>query len=77
MAKKILHDLRGSVPMLAPFELRKRVILQSAWASGCSIFAYHPPSSADERTKREVIDVYRALAGFVMDQAEGGPANGR
>jgi chromosome partitioning protein len=77
MAKKILQDLRASVPMLAPFELRKRVILQSAWAGGCSIFAYHPPASADERTKREVVDAYRALAGFVMDQAEGGTGDGR
>ncbi len=77
MAKKILHDLRGSVPMLAPFELRKRVILQSAWANGCSIFAYHPPSSADERTKRDVIDIYRALAGFVIDQTQGGTGDDR
>jgi chromosome partitioning protein len=72
MAKKILHDLRQSVPMVVPFELRKRVILQAAWASGCSIFAYSPPSSADDKNKREVIDLYRELARFVMDQAEGG-----
>ena len=72
MAKKILHDLRESVPMLAPFELRKRVILQAAWANGCSIFAYQPPSSADEKTKREVVELYRELARFVTEQAEGG-----
>ena len=72
MAKKILHDLRASVPMLAPFELRKRVILQVAWAAGCSIFAYHPTSSADEKTKREVVELYRGLGRFVMEQAEGG-----
>ncbi len=72
MAKKILHDLRQSVPVLAPFELRKRVILQAAWAAGCSIFAYHPPSSADEKTKREVVELYRELGRFVIDQAEGG-----
>src|SRR5215216_237932 len=77
MSKKILHDLRGSVPMLAPLELRKRVILQAAWASGCSIFAYEPPSSADERIKREVTDLYRDLGRFVMDQAEGGTPNER
>ena len=77
MAKKILHDLHESVPMIAPFELRKRVILQAAWATGCSIFAYQPPSSAEERTKREVIDIYRDLARFVMDQAEGGNPDDR
>ncbi len=74
MAKKILHDLRQSVPVLAPFELRKRVILQAAWAAGCSIFAYEPPSSADEKTKREVVELYRELGRFVIEQAEGGAA---
>ena len=77
MAKKILHDLRQSVPMLAPFELRKRVILQAAWAAGCSIFAYHPSSSADEKTKREVIDLYRALGRFVMERTEEGATRDR
>jgi chromosome partitioning protein len=76
MAKKILHELRQSVPMLAPFELRKRVMLQAAWAAGCSIFAYAPPSTADEKTKREVVELYRELAHFVMDQAEGGAIHG-
>ena len=76
MAKKILHELRQSVPMLAPFELRKRVMLQAAWAAGCSIFAYTPPSAADEKTKREVVELYRELAHFVMDQAEGGAIRG-
>ncbi len=76
MAKKILSELRQSVPMLAPFELRKRVILQAAWAAGCSIFAYQPPSSSDEKTKREVIQLYRDLARFVMNQAEGGASRG-
>lgn len=76
MAKKILHDLRQSVPMLAPFELRKRVMLQAAWAAGCSIFAYTPLSTADEKTKREVVELYRELAHFVMDQAEGGAIRG-
>jgi chromosome partitioning protein len=72
MAKKILHDLRASVPVLAPFELRKRVILQAAWAAGCSIFAYQPPSSADEKNKRDVTELHRELARFVMEQVEGG-----
>jgi chromosome partitioning protein len=72
MSKKILHDLRASVPMLTPFELRKRVILQAAWAAGRSIFAYQPASSADEKTKREVIELYLELGRFVMDQADGG-----
>jgi chromosome partitioning protein len=76
MAKKILNDLRRSVPMLTPFELRKRVMLQAAWAAGCSIFAYDPPLHADEKTKREVVELYRELARFVMEQVEGGAIRG-
>ena len=72
LAKKILHDLRASVPVMAPFELRKRVILQAAWAAGRSIFAYEPPTAADERTRREVAELYRELARFVVDRTEGG-----
>lgn len=72
MARTILNDLRTSVPVLAPVELRKRVILQAAWAAGCSIFAYQPPSRKDEHIKHELIDLYRDLARFVMTQAEGG-----
>ncbi|CAA9541742.1 MAG: hypothetical protein AVDCRST_MAG88-69 [uncultured Thermomicrobiales bacterium] len=77
MARRILHELRQSVPMLTPFELRKRVILQAAWAAGRSIFAYQPASSADEKTRREVAELYRELARFVLDQAEGGTTHGR
>lgn len=74
MAKRILTDLRASIPAMTPFELRKRVMLQMAWSAGQSIFAYQPASHADERTKRELTDVYRLLAEFVMARTrEGGP----
>jgi chromosome partitioning protein len=76
MAKKILHDLRATIPMVAPFELRKRVILQAAWASGRSIFAYRPASSADDKTRREVVEVYRELAHFVLTQLRGDTPHG-
>jgi chromosome partitioning protein len=76
MAKRILADLRASVPVLVPFELRKRVILQAAWASGRSIFAHEPSSTADERTRREVVEAYRDLGRFVVAQTEGGSARG-
>ncbi len=72
MARKILQDLRTSVPIMAPVELRKRVILQAAWAAGCSIFAYPSPSTKDELIKQELVCLYRKLARFVMAQAEGG-----
>jgi len=72
MAKKILRDLRASIPTVSPLEIRKRVILQAAWAAGRSIFAYEPASSADQHTKREVVGLYRELARFVIDRTEGG-----
>jgi chromosome partitioning protein len=72
MAKRILGELRQSIPALTPFELRKRVMLQAAWSVGRSIFAYPTTSHAEERTKRELIDTYRLLAEFVMERAQKG-----
>lgn len=71
LAKKVLLELRQSVPVLTPFTLRKRVILQAAWAAGCSIFAYEPVSSADHKIQQEVIERYRELGRFVIDQLRG------
>jgi len=75
MAKRILADLRQSIPALTPFELRKRVMLQEAWSRGCSIFTYAAKSHAEERTKRELIDVYRQLAEFVIDRTREGESH--
>jgi chromosome partitioning protein len=72
MAKRILCELRQSIPTLTPFEMRKRVMLQAAWSSGHSIFAYEPASRAEEKTRKEIVELYRQLAEFVMLQAEGG-----
>src|SRR5215204_976195 len=58
MSKRILADIRKQVPMVTPFELRKRVLVQAAWSSGCSIFAYKPPSRADEHNRAEIADLY-------------------
>src|SRR5439155_26612413 len=66
LGKRILSELRQSIPALTPFELRKRVMLQAAWSEGKPIFAYHVASAAEERTRREIIDSYRELAEFVL-----------
>ena len=77
MAKRILTKLKGSVPMLTPFEIRKRVMLQVAWSAGCSIFAYPVLSKTDEHTKQEIMALYRELAKLVMEwAAEGGTHHG-
>lgn len=55
-----------------PFELRKRVLLQSAWSAGRSIFGYEPTTSADEHTRGEIMAVYTQLADYVKKRVEGG-----
>jgi len=69
MSKRILADLRKQVAVVTPFELRKRVLLQAAWSSGCSTFGYKPQSRADEQIRAEIADVYSHLADFVIERA--------
>ncbi len=64
------------MPMVTPFEMRKRVMLQAAWAAGCSIFAYQVPTKADEHTKQEIMALYRELAKLVMERVAEGGGNG-
>lgn len=74
MAKRILAELRASIPAMTPFELRKRVMLQMAWGAGQSIFTYQPATHADERTKGELTEIYGRLAEFVTARIrEGDP----
>lgn len=71
MAKRILSELRTKVPVVTPFEIRKRVILQSAWSTGCSIFAFPTTTATDEQTRVEVAEQYMQLAHFVVGQVRG------
>jgi len=72
MAKRILATLRENVSAVTPLEIRKRVMLQSAWSHGCSIFAYHTSSAAEEQTRCELADLYKQLAYLVIERVEGG-----
>jgi chromosome partitioning protein len=72
MAKRILAGLREKLPVVTPFEIRKRVMLQVAWSQGCSIFGYQAPSTADEQTRVELTEVYKQLASFVQERVGGG-----
>lgn len=76
MAKRILTDLKATVPMLTPFELRKRVLVQAAWSKGCSVFGYQPTSRVEEQTRQEIAELYQKLADFVIDQAAAGRDHG-
>ena len=70
ISKRILSDLRGQIPTITPFELRKRVLLQEAWSKGVSVFAYEPGSNAQEHTQDEIKELYLDLARFVMKQTK-------
>jgi chromosome partitioning protein len=70
LSKRILSDLQRNVPRVAPTVMRKRVILQAAWSDGRSIFAYESRSRAEEQNKAEVMELYRQLADYVIDQIE-------
>lgn len=70
MAKRILTELRQAIPVVPPFELRKRVLLQEAWSKGYSIFAYPADSKVQNQTRNEIVDSYRVLAKFVIEAHE-------
>ena len=53
LSKRILADLRSSMPTITPFEFRKRVMLQDAWGKGCSIFAYPAEGTASDRHEKK------------------------
>src|ERR687893_452735 len=72
MARDILASLRQSVPEVTPFQVRKRVMLQSAWSRGCSIFGFKTTASAEEKTRQEIEEVYKQLAHFVTVRVDGG-----
>jgi chromosome partitioning protein len=71
-SKRIIAELKQSVPALVPFDLRKRVLLQDAWAKGHSIFGYEPSTAAQIQTRTEIIDLYRRLADLIVERAQEG-----
>jgi chromosome partitioning protein len=71
LSRDILANLRNSVPEVTPFEVRKRVMLQSAWSKGCSIFGYKGTPGADEKTRQDIEDVYMKLAELVTQRVKG------
>jgi chromosome partitioning protein len=72
MSKRILADVRSSLPTVTPFEFRKRVLLQEAWGKGCSIFAYPADGTVQRQTRDEITELYRQLAQLVMARVKGG-----
>jgi chromosome partitioning protein len=68
LSKRILSDLRASIPVITPFEIKKRVVLQEAYDKGRSIFSYEPPNAVKEDDVNELKKVYTELAAFIINQ---------
>jgi len=73
LARRILGDLRQSIPTLTPFEIKKRVVLQEAYDKGRSIFSFGAPTSSKEDDCHELRGLYTDLAHFITARVgEGG-----
>jgi chromosome partitioning protein len=69
LSRRILHDLRATIPVVTPFEIKKRVVLQEAYDKGRSIFSFKPPTSTKEDDANELRRLYTELAQLVYTQA--------
>jgi chromosome partitioning protein len=65
LSRRILEDLRQSIPALTPFEIKKRVVLQEAYDKGRSIFSFKAPTSTKEDDCNELRHLYTELADFI------------
>jgi chromosome partitioning protein len=68
LSRRILSELRGNIPVVTPFEIKKRVVLQEAYDIGRSIFSYEPPSKAKEEDLQQLRTIYTELAAFTISQ---------
>jgi len=68
LSRRILADLRTTIPVVTPFEIKKRVVLQEAYDKGRSIFSFQPPNTVKEQDAHELKKVYSQLAEFVTER---------
>jgi chromosome partitioning protein len=69
LSRRILSDLRSTIPVVTPVEVKKRVVLQEAYDKGRSIFSFEPPTSIKQDDANELRRLYTDLAHFVSNQA--------
>ena len=73
LARRILGELRASIPAVTPFEIKKRVVLQEAYDQGRSIFSFEAPTSTKADDSVELRRLYTSLAKVIIDRVrEGG-----
>ena len=65
LTRRILQELRRSIPDLTPFEIKKRVVLQEAYDKGRSIFSFEAPTSNKADDCHELRRLYTQLAEFI------------
>ena len=70
LSKRILGELRQSIPTVTPFEIKKRVVLQEAYEQGRSIFAFDPRTAAKEQDSAELRRLYTDLARVIVQRME-------
>src|SRR5215212_1338533 len=70
LSRRILEELRHSIPALTPFEVKKRVVLQEAYDKGRSIFSFEPPNSSKADDCHELRRLYAQLADFITARSE-------
>src|SRR5215213_10548176 len=70
LSRRILGDLRATIPVVTPIEIKKRVVLQAAYDKGRSIFSFEPPTTPKGDDANELRRLYTELAHFVSTQAE-------
>src|SRR5690242_18658962 len=68
LSRRILSELRQSIPTLTPFEIKKRVVLQEAYDRGRSIFSFDAPNSTKEEDCLELRNLYTKLTHFVFQR---------
>ena len=69
VAEEVLTKLHENVgAALAPFNLRKRVVLEDAWGKGVSISKYEADTQARKQAKEDVVADYRQLANYLIER---------
>jgi len=71
LANKTLSDFK-QLPVFCPTVIRKRVVIQSAWQQGCSIFSYTPANRNEDKAKEEMTSAFTKVAEYVMQRVEEG-----
>ena len=63
---QVLKDLRAALPVVAPFEIRKRNVMRDAYAHGRTSFTFWPSERAERHKQKDIL----ALRGWYTQLAD-------